>query len=99
MTPDPKKVRRLLIRGLSRVQAARTLKCRVDAIYQVCPTTNLDRLRAGQAVNLGGILVKRCRACGVTKMLQRFYADDTASGCGAICMQCGHANQTKRGEK
>jgi len=99
VTPDPKKVRRLLVRGLSRRQVARKLHCRVDAIYEACPTTNLDRLRAGQAVNIGGLLAKRCKACGVTKMLECFYVDDTASGCAATCMQCGPNNPTKRGEK
>lgn len=99
MTPDPKTVRRLLLSGFNRLQVSLTLQCRVAAIYKACPVTDLDRLRAGQAVNLGGILVKRCKACEVTKMLERFYADDTASGCGAICMQCGPANQTKREEK
>lgn len=87
--PAPESVRAMLLHGFTRVQTARALHCRVSTIYQVVPTTDMDRLRLGKAVNLGGILVKRCRRCLVTKELDKFYMATNASGCSATCLSCG----------
>lgn len=84
------KARVLLLAGMNRTQIARRQHVRAETVYQALPVTDLDKLKAGQAVSIGGILAKRCRACGVTRMLDRFYVDDTASGCGANCLSCGN---------
>jgi len=84
------KARILLLGGMSRTRIARRQHVRAETIYQALPVTDLDKMRAGQAVSIGGILAKRCRVCGVTKMLEKFYVDDTASGCGPNCLSCGN---------
>lgn len=78
-----------MLQGLSRRQVARVLQVRTKRVYEALQVNDRDRLHAGMAVLIGGVLAKRCFACGVTKELQRFpVRSERASGCESWCIAC-----------
>lgn len=79
----------MLAQGITRKKVARAMRYRDADFYAAFPVTDMDKLRSGQAVQIGKILAKRCRACGVTKELSKFYARATLSGCDSRCFDCG----------
>lgn len=79
----------MLSQGITRKKVARAMHYRDADFYASFPVTDMDRLRSGQSVQIGKILAKRCRACGVTKELSKFYARSTLSGCDSRCFDCG----------
>lgn len=62
--------------------------------YQDLPTNDLDRLRRGQMVMIGGILAKKCLQCGTARELRYFWANPSAkSGCRETCEFCRIKNK------
>lgn len=57
-------------------------------IFERLPLRDIDTLRKGEMVNIGGVLAKRCRVCHVTRQLEDFRAAVTRSGCGSECKHC-----------
>jgi len=73
----------------SRRWLARLYGMRLCTLRTMFPVTDVDRFQAGQMINIGGILAKRCNLCGTARELEQYWADqDRASGCGAWCRSC-----------
>lgn len=48
-------------------------------------------------IEIGGILAKRCKGCGVTKEIDRFHSDaNSKDGCSSHCADCRNARKRAR---
>lgn len=60
----------------------------VDSVRSIAHGAGVFHL-GGKAMNIGGILCKRCSHCGVTKELEHFYNDPNhKSGVTSWCATC-----------
>lgn len=60
-----------------------------NVLYRVYEPIECDDLHNGRAVNIGGILVKRCSECEVTRSVNDFYADEQRKdGIRSKCKIC-----------
>lgn len=65
-------------------------------IYKYLPVEDIDRYRQGQAINICGILAKKCLKCNVARELEYFWVNPSAkSGCRETCDFC-RARQSER---
>lgn len=60
----------------------------------------LNRVSPGHVFKIGGILVKCCTACGVTRELERFWSDRMCSGgVRDACGICSYKAEKARKQK
>lgn len=72
----------------SRDNVARLYDVHPKCVFRELPLRDIDTLLRREMVNIGGILAKRCRACGVTRELEHYLSDKSRSGCGPDCDSC-----------
>lgn len=72
----------------SREDVAKLYGVHHKCVFRQLPMRDIDSLRRGEMVNIGGILAKRCRVCHVTRQLNDFKAAVNKSGCGSQCKYC-----------
>ena len=81
----------------SRKLAAKLYGVSYVRYYQDLPTSDLDRLRRGQMVMIGGVLAKKCLQCGTARELQYFWSNPSAkSGCRETCEFCRLKNNERK---
>lgn len=73
----------------TRKNVAELYGCGYVTVYQALPTEDIDLYQRGQMVSIGGIMAKKCLACGTARELEKFWANPSAaSGCRETCDSC-----------
>jgi len=72
----------------SRTRVARLYQVSPIAIYNALPVVPFDHYRRGMMVNIGGIMAKKCKRCGVARELESYWASNSKSGCRETCNHC-----------
>jgi len=73
----------------NRKAVAELYGCGYVSVYQALPLDDVDLYQRGQMVNIGGVLAKKCLACGTARELERFQSNPSAkSGCRETCDVC-----------
>lgn len=73
----------------NRSQVAQLYGISKETLRYVYPVSVIDKYRAGQLIEIGGLLARLCSACGTARELDRFHSKATTlSGCGNTCDSC-----------
>lgn len=94
--PLPKEQLRYHLHRLgTRRRVASLFGAKLGRVCAALPVEDIDRLHAGQLVQIGRILAKRCCGCGVTREVAQFKErQGTKSGCGGLCKHCRSKKRT-----
>lgn len=77
----------------NRQDVATLFRVNKDTLRKVSQRSDMERYMAGELVDIGGLLVRKCIACHTARTIDEFVSKSpNKSGCGNTCYRCRRAN-------